>query len=302
MFVMGFALSIATLLAISYASFYTGVLCARNRDLRWLFVRVMALLGVVAVGGASVAMLRAESPPEAPTQATVEAATLDADQPTEAAHPPVVPETVDIQTTQTPVEVSPATGIPSEIPAILDCGKARAALAESPTVEDDADQTSLVGLSSHLPTVRPSWVDQPLNNKGGGIPWISVSSGPWLSDFEAQRALEKNIYQAVAEYIDDQIGRRGVARRIRLRKNEIYIQGLIEQRFEEERRFSVGDMKLRYAKVVFTPAFRANIAQRWRDHLVAARLIKTGVGVAAVMVMLFIAFGVLKRFAAAVRG
>ena len=143
--------------------------------------------------------------------------------------------------------------------------------------------------------VRPDWLDQPLQTEGSGDHFASVSSGPWITDVEAQGELDKAIYETVATYVDDQVGRRGAARRIGLSLGEIRDRDMIVDAYTEDRQFSVGHMKIHHAHVQFSPEFRTEIGERWREHLVATRLVKTSVSVAVVMGLLFVAFGVLKR-------
>lgn len=143
---------------------------------------------------------------------------------------------------------------------------------------------------------RPAWVKDSPQLKGDGVHFISVASDPWKTDFEANESLDKKVHSAVSDYINDQIGRPGAAQRIRLSPETL--AALESARYTEDLQFSdsaIGAMKQVHARLQFTPALRAEIAERWKEHVVNARLLRTGIGVVGVFVLLVMAFGVLKR-------
>jgi hypothetical protein len=143
---------------------------------------------------------------------------------------------------------------------------------------------------------RPTWVGQAPQLKGNGEHFIAVSSDPWKTDLEASESLEKKLHTAVDDYINDQIGRPDAARRIHLPHD--VVDQLIGERYAEDLQFSddsIGAMKQTHAKLVFTPEFRAALAERWKEHVVNARLLRTGLASAGVLMLLVMAFGVLKR-------
>jgi hypothetical protein len=164
------------------------------------------------------------------------------------------------------------------------------------------EEFDLEGLKLDKPFVvlgeaeRPSWVEQPPQLKGDGVHFISVASDPWKTDFEAGQSLDKKLRAAVNDYINDQIGRPDAAQRIRLSPETV--ADLVAARYKEDLQFSdtaIGAMKQVHAQLQFTPEFRAEIAERWKEHVVNARLLRTGVGVVGVFMLLVMAFGVLKR-------
>jgi hypothetical protein len=174
-------------------------------------------------------------------------------------------------------------------------------LAKTVSIDKSAD-FDLEGLKLDKPFVvlreenRPAWVKESPQLKGDGVHFISVASDPWKTDFEANESLEKKLRSKVNDYINDQIGRTDAAQRIRVPQETLV--GLVGERYTEDLQFSdsaIGAMKQVHARLAFTPAFRAEIAERWKEHVVNARLLRTGVGVVAVFALLMMAFGVLKR-------
>ena len=231
MVILVFVCLVTALLAVAYASFTTGVLCARDRHLRPVFIRVMALLGVIALGGASVMALRAEAPGDAAQE--------------------LMDQLTDVESLMAVEKVDASV---TDVPATLEeCGSQQDFDLRYPT------EVELAALQASYIAPRPDWIAAPLFNKGTGDHWTSVSSGPWVTQVEAKTALEENIYEAVVDYVDDQIGRRGAARRIHITAEDIRRSGIVKHRYAEEDEFSVGVMHLEHAKLVFTPQFRSNI-------------------------------------------
>jgi hypothetical protein len=144
---------------------------------------------------------------------------------------------------------------------------------------------------------RPEWVGQSPQVKGDGNHWIAVSSDPWKSQFEAEEALTRRVRKAVADYIDEQIGRANASRGVRLNQGDLHRLLSPAQKYREELLFAdsaIGVMQQHHAQIIFTPEFRADIRQRWREHVVTARLLRTGGTVVAVFVGLLVAFAALK--------
>jgi len=293
--------SLLTVVAASLGVMYLGFASRAKRmpcqQMKLVFARVVVVLGGLGLAGASAMGLRAAPPPEQADEHAVGESLIE--RYTE----------LSVLLSADPSEPAAEDDIAAEEP-VPDGDATDNQTANMEAAADDAigsgegTPAHFAGFESNHEALdeplRPEWVGETFHNKGSGEHWISVSSGPWLTDVEAQQALEENIYEAVANYIDDQIGRRGAARRIGLGIDEIRRQRLVVERYAETRDFSVGEMQLKHAKLMFTPHFRSQIAERWKEHLVTTRLVKTGVGIAAVMVGLFIAFGVLKRIGAAV--
>jgi hypothetical protein len=143
---------------------------------------------------------------------------------------------------------------------------------------------------------RPAWVEQPPQLKGSAEHFVSVASDPVKTDLEASEALAKEIREAVDNYINDQIGRSDAARRIHLSPD--VASQLVVERYAEDLQFAdnaIGPMKQVHARLVFTPQFRAEIVERWKEHVVNARLLRTGLGATGVLLVLVMMFGFLKR-------
>lgn len=244
-------------------------------------------LGLLQIGGIEIITL-SEAPPASATNV------ID----------PATAAVADIDVAVKEYALTPPATSPQETAATASPGvHGRKEIAISKTVAANKQEDfDLEGLKLDKPFVvlrveqRPSWVEQPPQAKGDGEHFISVASDPWKTDFEANDALEKKLRTAVNDYINDQIGRTDAAQRIRL-PQESFDQ-LVGQRYVEDLQFSdasIGAMKQLHAHLVFTPQFRAEIAERWKEHVVNARLLRTAVGAAGVLVLMVMAFGVLKR-------
>ena len=349
----------ASMLGLGLITFYAGVMSARRRNLRLVFVRTTALLGICAAWGASVTALQAETPLDEASQTDAiksEARTSDAphsDTPhSDAPHsdalevlnatihslaenatagtiatqydPNFIDRYTDLDvllsmedasdeataasafhdvaydsatpevTPAEPVNETNAKHISVDVsPHAWKCGSAYPILDSAPV---EAEFASVETTRS-----EPQWLHEPAVTKGNGNHSLTVTSDPWATEVEARTALEENIWEAVAEYVDDQIGERNAFRKIRLSSTDVHSFQIIQDRYADEYQSSVGPMQRKHARLVFTPAFRSEIAQRWQQHLVTARLVKTGFGVMCVMGMLFIALGVFKRLGSSVR-
>ena len=303
-------LIIASLFAVAYAAFSTGVFCASNRQLRLVFVRVLALLGIVTAGGTWVSVLRAEAPDSPGTEVDQVTAARQAAEIVVDAFGQIDEQFVDRYTDleqlmsvdqledevvadEVEVAIVPAVeeqdssdgGIP------IDC-------AGVENVHGILNDTVPVSIAATEP---PAWFGKTPSLRGAGEHCTAVESGPWLTDVEAETALNDVIHEAVAEYVDDQIGRRGAARKIRLSARDIALYRIVQDRYADEYESSVGTMQRKHAKLVFTPEFRRVITERWQEHLVAHRLFRTGIGISVVMALLFMSLGVFKRLASPIR-
>jgi len=140
---------------------------------------------------------------------------------------------------------------------------------------------------------KPEWLGQPLV-KTGDVHSIAASSPPMLTEIEAREQLDKAILTAVREYVDDQVGRVGAGRRVNITMDDVDSCGMETDRYMQDHEARVGPMKIAHAHLQFRPNFREEIAKRWKEHVVTARLMRTGLTVAGVMVLLIMAFGFLK--------
>ena len=315
--IMGLLL-IVSLLAVAYAAFTTGVACASNRQLRLVFVRVVALLGLVALGGACVSVLRAEAPADdeeavsesdSSDEATEEAAeivveafgTIDErfiERYTDLEQLLAVEDVVAESAADEVVELAVPTESETDALPFEDVATGAELLDDVESVGDEPEATFHVSISK---AETPLWIEEPASFTGSGDHFSSVESGPWLTDVEAETALNEVILEAVADYVDDQVGQRDASRKIRISIRDIETYQIVQDRFADEFESSIGTMQRKHAKLVFTPAFRSEIAARWQQHLVTHRLVRTCVGVVAVMTLLFVSLGVFKRLGSAAR-
>lgn len=196
------------------------------------------------------------------------------------------------------IAIETATAAADEAERAEDSSSSDAA-AIMPKVEDAAGEYEFSGGRRFVvlhKQDRPCWVEQPPHTKGDGDHWTAVSSDPWKTEFEAHEALSANIRQAVDAYIDNYIGRSDAARRVRF-PDEFVLGELVAEKYSEDLQFAdsaIGTMKQVHAKVVFTPEFRAQLAQRWKEQVVTARLLQTSLAIAAVLGLLITAFVYLK--------
>ena len=303
--VLGFII-IASLLAVAYAAFTTGVLCASNRELRLVFVRVMALLGLVALGGACVSVLRAETPVvHEDAGGAVDNATAQAAEIVVEAFGQVDDKFVERYTNLDELLTVGDQEVPTPVVAET------ATVDEGDSSEGDFPDESVVfecgsvpepfELASIKTATVPDWVGQPSFFSGTGEHWVAVRTDPKLTDVEAQTELQDVVQTAVADYVDDQVGHRGAADKIHISFVDIDRYQVIRDRYADEYDSSMGPMQRKHAKLVFTPAFRSMIAERWQEHLVSQRLVRTAVGVVTVMGALFVLLGIFKRLGSSVR-
>jgi hypothetical protein len=135
------------------------------------------------------------------------------------------------------------------------------------------------------PPDRPAWVDSPPNKKGE-IERIAVSSGPHVTAGEARRQLEEAIRQAAADYVNHHLGANNAAQYISY-QDEVKIV----DDYEEVAEFSIGPMRQAHALLEFDETFRGKIEQEWKEALTLSRLMKTGLGSAAVFLLLSVILG-----------
>ncbi|MCA9267837.1 MAG: hypothetical protein KDA41_05175, partial [Planctomycetales bacterium] len=139
---------------------------------------------------------------------------------------------------------------------------------------------------------RPGWVEQPARCTGEGDHVIAVSSKPWKTEFEAQEALEANIRAAVAEYLTEQFGHRAAAQHVGALDADL--DRLVREQYSEELQWrdeAIGRMHQTHALVVFSPELRTQLHEQWKQHVVSTRLVRTGAGVVALLLVLFVALG-----------
>jgi hypothetical protein len=136
------------------------------------------------------------------------------------------------------------------------------------------------------PDDRPAWVESS-QVREGEIDRIAVSSGPHFSQGEARRQLEEAIKQAADEYVNHHLGSNHAARFISYEVAPV-------ETYEERPEFSVGPMYQAHALLGFDEAFRTKAERDWREALTLSRLLKTGLGGAAMLVLLSVVLGYFK--------
>jgi hypothetical protein len=141
------------------------------------------------------------------------------------------------------------------------------------------------------PDDRPEWVEaaatSQLTKAQGRIDRIAVSSGPHFSQGEARRQLEEAIDQAAADYLNRHLGSNHAARFV------TYAVAPVET-YEERPEFSVGPMYQAHALLEFNESFRRQAENDWKEALTLSRLLKTGLGGAAMLVLLAVVLGYFK--------
>jgi hypothetical protein len=133
------------------------------------------------------------------------------------------------------------------------------------------------------PADRPAWVDAP-PVKEGEVDRIAVSSGPHATAGEARRQLEEAVKQAAADYVNRHLGAGNAAHFISydVTRKDVY---------KEQVEFSFGPMHQAHVMLEFNPQFRDHIEREWKEALTLSRLLKTGLGSAAVFLLLSVVLG-----------
>lgn len=133
---------------------------------------------------------------------------------------------------------------------------------------------------------RPEWVEAAPDQEGE-IDRIAVSSGPHYSLGEARRQLEVAITQAADEYVNRHLGVTDAA-------SYIHYEVAPVKAYEERPRFSFGPMHQAHALLEFDEAFRRQVEQDWKEAVALSRLVKTGLGGGAVLLLLSVLYGYVK--------
>lgn len=143
-----------------------------------------------------------------------------------------------------------------------------------------------------IPPGRPDWIGaNPVRDTS--VYQTAVKSDPFVRRADCERALNKEIAEAVDEYIREQTGSRLAAALL------AYDVETIKQRFlTSTHRYeetivspSVGEMHQIHALLEFPEEFRQEVARRWLQVRSASRLGQVGLLFAAVLSMIGTAFG-----------
>lgn len=151
-------------------------------------------------------------------------------------------------------------------------------------------------LVSSAPTPkRPDWVDAP-PGKVGDVYQMTATVGPYSSRRECDHALPNELRRAVAEYVQRYLGSQA-KHRVRL-PSDYMSDHVIKATWEEDQVSSVGPMKQRYVLLQFDRKTNGLLKQRWHDVQTEKRIWQAAIALACVLLVLAVAYGVLKLSAA----
>ncbi len=192
----------------------------------------------------------------------------------------------------------PVTGAPANT-APAEAAASDVAAPESPATQDappnEAERSTApeekLERASDSPRViypddRPAWVEAP-PTKDGALEQVSVTSGPHYSLGEARRQLAEAVKTAADDYVDRHLGVNDAARYIHYEVQPV-------NTYEERPEFSFGPMYQTHALLQFDDAFRRQAEQDWKEAVTLSRLVKIGLGGAAMFLLLAVAAGYLK--------
>jgi hypothetical protein len=221
----------------------------------------------------------AEETPPADPAAPVAAA---ASEPAETKSEPIAPSAEPAE--EKPVEVAVAKPAVSDNP--------------SPPEPAPAAEPAPPATVQSVPTIlssepRPAWVDR-APGLSDGVYAMVVSSGPYVSVPECQRALNDEILAATNHYIDEYLGDEHAASLVNLPPG--YLRQFINKMEYAEvvESPSVGRMHQLHARLEFDDRARSDFQRLWRNAVVQDRLWYTGGGAALVLALLATFYGYLK--------
>jgi len=145
---------------------------------------------------------------------------------------------------------------------------------------------------AHMPLAKadPLWVPVQINGRNSG----RITVGPFLSDVECGDALDDELSKRTAQYIDQQLGRRNATQFVRFDVDFIRENLLVGDVEDQLVRTSFGPMHQMTANLQFDDSFTESVQSRWLAAQREARLMQTGVGSAAVFLLLATLLGYLK--------
>lgn len=158
----------------------------------------------------------------------------------------------------------------------------RSTLIKSPEGAELHTQPQVIPGEVIIPPGRPEWVGR--NIMVGSEHSVAVCSGPFSTEAEANRELDKVLKQKTDEYIAEQLGSSLAPQLIRFDvvkiKKPKKEQGLglvkPENLYHEQISVSIGPMHQVHALLEFDPDFRKQITDKWRDLTAYYRLLQTG--------------------------
>lgn len=160
---------------------------------------------------------------------------------------------------------------------------------------DDAVATASIAPSSPvIPPGRPEWISVGAKTKPDDH-WFAVSSGPFVTESEAERALVDEVKSKSDDYINTYLGSQHAANLLHY-SGEQLMQRLVPSNnvYKETIQVSVGPMRQIHARIEFPEQFRHELKERWRQMTVGYRLGQLGLVSVVVLGLLTTAFGFFK--------
>ncbi len=139
---------------------------------------------------------------------------------------------------------------------------------------------------------RPAWVDAPPQVVGGAYQ-TSITVGPYTTRGECDAKLPDALQESLDHYVDVYLDE-NTAGRIRL-PNDYLQQRVVKEQWQETRQYSVGPMTQLHVLLSFDRQVKERILEAYRQTLVAGRLWLTGGTLLALLGLLAILYGYLRR-------
>jgi hypothetical protein len=132
---------------------------------------------------------------------------------------------------------------------------------------------------------QPEWLESAAQ-WDDGVYQAAVESRLQRTLSECRRALEQRLTDAADTYIGELLESRRAAAFIDYRADELRERGLIVDSFEETVHVTNGDMKQAHVLVAFDDAFAEDVRTRWEEVKSRSRLMQTGIGSGALLLLL----------------
>lgn len=154
---------------------------------------------------------------------------------------------------------------------------------------------------------RPDWVETRPNLEGE-VHRLPVDSGLYSHAQAADRALQEQLQETIADYIDNYVGESYTSRLFGYKiqrvgdasnpKYELVIDGRVfditEESFRERVRVSVGVMHQTHVLVKIDQSCRDTLDHRWSEIIATYRLLQTGLAAGVVLLLLGTVFSYFK--------
>ena len=136
-----------------------------------------------------------------------------------------------------------------------------------------------------IPPGRPEWIGR--NVTVGSEHSIAVCSGPYSTEAEADRELDKVLRAKTDEYIAEQLGSTLAPQLVGYDAQKIKRELVRSQNvYHEQIAVSIGPMHQVHALIEFGPDFRRQVSQQWTDLTAYYRLLQTGLIAAGALLFL----------------